>query len=289
MLSASTSAMLRTLIYADLFDYPLTKDEVWKWLIKSPNALGDTRNIQEKKGFYFLRGRRNIVQVRQRREKWSNTKLEIAKKIASFLKYIPTIKLVGVSGALAVGNAKKDDDIDLFIISSKGLIWTARFLTTLFIEFTGFRRHPDEEKLKNKICLNMFVAEDHLILPKNERDLFSAHEVLQMKPIYDKGGVYEKFIKANSWVKEYLPNAVDEDIRILGYEDIKKKNKKIPDVLISQYLNIVEKICRFFQLWYMKRRRTKEVITEGIIRFHPQDARGWILEEYYSRLKKYRA
>lgn len=43
--------------------------------------------------------------------------------------------------------------------------------------------------------------------------------------------------------------------------------------------------CRL-QLKYMAPRRTTEVIEPGRIRFHPQDARKWVLEEYQERLKE---
>jgi len=51
----------------------------------------------------------------------------------------------------------------------------------------------------------MFVSEP--ALPESERDLFSAHEVLQMEPVFDRGNTYKKFLLANKWVKTFLPNA----------------------------------------------------------------------------------
>ncbi|HUV42805.1 MAG TPA: hypothetical protein VMY36_02750 [Patescibacteria group bacterium] len=50
----------------------------------------------------------------------------------------------------------------------------------------------------------------------------------------------------------------------------------------------LEALARWSQLKYMESRRTTEVIEAGRIRFHPQDARNWVLKEYQSRLKKLR-
>jgi predicted nucleotidyltransferase len=275
------SAILHTLIYADLFDYPLTEDEVWKWLIgkcsnatmlQCYNALKDHKNIQEKDGYYFLKGRTKIVQIRQQREKWSVKKLKIAQRVTNFLKYIPSIKLIGVSGALALDNVKKDDDIDLFIVSENKLVWTTRFFATFLMELMGVRRHPNEKETNDKICLNMFVDEDHLQIAKDEKDLFSAHEVAQLKPLYDRDEIYGKFLKANDWVKEYLPNAISKDTRLIRYNDSKKRNLRL--------FNILEKLLYVIQLWYMRGHRTKEVIKDGIIRFHPKDARERILRRF---------
>ena len=48
----------------------------------------------------------------------------------------------------------------------------------------------------------------------------------------------------------------------------------------------LEALARWAQLKYMQPRRTTEIVELGRIRFHPQDAREWVLEEYQKRLKK---
>lgn len=50
----------------------------------------------------------------------------------------------------------------------------------------------------------------------------------------------------------------------------------------------LEALARWLQLKYMAPRRTIEVVELGRIRFHPQDARQWILKKYQARLKKLR-
>lgn len=279
-------AIFNTISYADIFDYPLTLAEIEKRLIGVRSLRSGRKKlklIQEKDGFYFLRGREHIISLRKKREVWSQEKNRIAGKVISLLRYIPTIKLIGISGALAHNNVKKDDDIDLFIITSAGTLWTTRFLATLLTDFLGVRRHPSDTAYNNKICLNMFLDENYLPLPQKERDLFSAYEVIQTKPLFDRGGTYQRFLEKNKWVKKYLPNAL-KVMRILGYKDIERR-KKSPNILISQFINIVEIFLKKFQLWYMQKRRTKEVIQTGMIRFHPHDARKWILKKYISMTK----
>ena len=48
----------------------------------------------------------------------------------------------------------------------------------------------------------------------------------------------------------------------------------------------LEALARWAQLKYMAPRRTTEVVEPGRIRFHPRDAREWVLEEYKERLNK---
>ncbi len=285
-------AILHTIIYSDIFDYPLTKDEIGKWLIGTNNIEHITKDkieeiklIKRKNGFYFLKGMDKLVSIRKERKKYSEEKLNKTCKIINRIKLIPSVKLIGITGALAMDNGKKEDDIDLFIITSSGLLWTTRLLVTLLVEMTGMRRHPQEKNVNNKICLNMFMDENNLEIPKKEQDLFSAHEVMQMKPLWDKDKTYQKFLYANKWVKKFLPNAVlsynKEPALTRRGRQITKNNKA------NIFLDLVEVFCKRFQLWYMRKRRTAEVIKEGVIRFHPQDARTWIMDRYYRKINNY--
>lgn len=204
-------AILKTLAYADIFDYPLKKEEIIKFLIadsslslKIDQELENSPLVTKKGDFYFLKGREVIVPLRKKRKKWSQEKMKIAKKVANWLKLIPTIKLIAITGALAMENSDKDDDIDLLLITTKNRLWLSRGLVVTFLRLTGFYRRPKE--IKNKICPNMFLDEGHLSLPKRERDLFSAHEVCQLKPLWDKNKTYQQFVKKNLWVKQFLPN-----------------------------------------------------------------------------------
>ena len=216
-------AILSTLAYADIFDYPLRENEIYRFLIsnfqfpiakqqaplisnfqKKLSALSGV--ISKKNGFYCLRGREKIISIRKKREGWSKEKLKIAKRVAGWLKLIPSIKMVAVTGALAMMNSDKKDDIDLLIITSKNRLWLTRFLTVILVELIAKRRHPADKEVKDKICLNMFLDEGHLKVPEKEQDLFSAHEVCQLKVLWDKNGIYQKFLKENQWVKQFLAN-----------------------------------------------------------------------------------
>lgn len=334
-------AILATLAYADVFDYSLTEKEIRIWLISVyslESSVYSKKNISKallhllatgrsglNAGYYFLNGREKIANLRQQREKWSREKLKKAERVAEFLKIVPWVKMVGVTGSLALLNSDKNDDIDILIVSEKNRLWLTRLLVTLLVELLGERRRPpkidsslltnyrtcDNLSTRNKICLNMFLDEDHLMVPKKEQDLYSAHEVAQMRPLWDKDNTYQKFLAANQWVKNYLPNAVkvksqkdaiapkanDRYSRRMMGSKVKTSGQN-SKVLFSFFILIcnfafcilhfefLEAFSKRLQLWYMQKRRTTEVISEGIIRFHPKDARGWVLKEYNLRLQK---
>jgi len=204
-----------TLAYADIFDYPLKASEIRRYLISDKKIdfknfqkeLSQSSKLADKQGdYFFLKGRKKIVAIRKQRENQGQKKLIIARRTTNWLKMIPTIKMIGVTGALAMNNAREDDDIDILIVTSKNRLWLTRFLVVLLTELVARRRHPNDKETRDKICLNMFLDEKCLGVPEKERDLFTAHEVCQLVPIYDRNGTYKKFLEKNLWVKKYLPN-----------------------------------------------------------------------------------
>lgn len=204
----ASQAILRTLAYADIFAYPLKEQEIQKFLISgSPQKIPDLLwGVAQKNGFYFLAGREKIVAIRGKRKRWSREKMKIVRRVAGWLKLVPTIKMVAVTGALAMNNADRNDDIDLLIVTAKDRLWLTRLLTVFLTEIVARRRRPRDKNIRDKICLNMFLDEDYLAVPKNERDLFTAHEICQLKPLWDKDHCYRKFIEANLWSKKFLAN-----------------------------------------------------------------------------------
>ena len=202
------SYVAATAAYADIFDYPLTIEELGVWCVKKKNRnfripLGVVRQGR----YVYVKGRRSIVAQRRKRFLASKEKWRIARRVGRWLRLVPTIQLVGVTGGLAMDNVDRKDDIDLFIITKRNRLWTTRLFATIVVDLLGIRRKPGETDVRNKICLNMFVSEDALSIPKQEQDLFAAHEVLQMKPLWESEGMYKKFLMKNKWVSKFLPNA----------------------------------------------------------------------------------
>jgi hypothetical protein len=105
--------------------------------------------------------------------------------------------MVGLTGALAVRNAANgDDDLDYLIVTASNRVWLARACTIVMVRLVKRRGIV--------ICPNYVLAED--ALAQDREDLFVAHEVAQMIPIYGDS-LYWRFREENHWVQTYLPNA----------------------------------------------------------------------------------
>lgn len=198
------------------------------------------------------------------------------------LSFFPQIRLVGLSGSISMMNAKEDDDIDLFIITAKNRLFTGRFVALVLAQLLGLRRHRQLAKLDtvNKICLNLFFDESNLKVPKFKQTEFVGHEVLQMKPIINKDQTYEKFLNANEWVFKLFPNAIHTISKIKDQRS--KTNSKFKTLSFKLGFNILtlifellggllERLLKSFQLTFINRHRTTEIITSSQLWFHPDD------------------
>lgn len=207
------TAILRTLAYADVFAYPLTLKELHQFLINEKTnsqslekILKTLKDVSFKGNYLFLKNQERNVSLRQERKKWSQKKWLVARKVAGWLRLIPWIKMVAVTGNLAMDNAEKNDDIDLLIVTARKRLWLTRLLTNFLVEIVANRRRPNDKEVKDKICLNMFLTEDHLKIPLKEQNLFTAHEVCQLKLLWQRKNSYQKFIQKNLWSQKFLPN-----------------------------------------------------------------------------------
>jgi hypothetical protein len=292
-------AVLVTLAYADIFDFPLTASEITRYCVEKriskKTVLRTLSRLAsapvDDRTFCVLNKRTHLIPLRRMRGKESPEKWIRVSRIARWLSYIPTISLIGVTGALAMGNAGKGDDIDLFIIAEAKTVWITRFLTVCVVEMFGKRRRPGDVEVANSICLNMFVAKDGVVIPRNERDLYVAHEIMQMIPVFVRGSVYAEFLRKNRWVRKYLPNWWEEKKAELARNAIQRqRNGRFFDDgnpflwIVIRFLRFFDPFCKWFQLSYMEKRRTTEVLGDTVLRFHPRDTRSIVSEELSKRL-----
>lgn len=275
-------AILKTLVYSDIFDYPLTKEEIHKFLTgkktkqKSINEILDkTVEISKNGKFFCLKGRESIFRKRKEREKESKEKLRENIKLIKLLRFLPFIKFVGISGGLSIKNAEKDDDIDLFIITSNN-IWTARFFSILLFKLLKKHRSRKTRDVKDKFCLNMFIRGDSLAFEDNKKNIYTAREILQIIPVINKGGLYEKFIKENSWVFGFFPNFYSKNSGDLE-----------PNFKNSVFTIPIELVLKKVQLILIKRKKTREIVENGLLAFHPFDFSAFVLKKYQEGLRKY--
>jgi hypothetical protein len=196
-------SIFHTLAYSDVFDYPLTADEIYCYLTSVSASLEDvTQALAEETlfaqvGDYFtLRGRERIVEVRKRRSAIARRLWPKAARYGRMLAMLPFVRMVAVTGSLAMNNAEAGKDIDYMIVTTPGHLWTCRLLSLLVARFA---------KVEGvSLCPNYLVTTNALEF--KERSLYVAHELAQMIPLAGLE-TYQEIGRLNRWMAEYLPNA----------------------------------------------------------------------------------
>jgi len=152
-------AIKKTIGYSSIFNYPLTTSEIHHWLIGEKASLEKIKSELKK-----LKVSKINFRERKKKADISVKKWQIAKKTSRLLSKIPTILAIMVTGNLSMNNSDINDDIDLLIITQKNTIWTTRFFANVITDLLKIRRRPNDKHFKNKICLNMYLDEDHLMI-----------------------------------------------------------------------------------------------------------------------------
>lgn len=125
-------------------------------------------------------------------------KTKLAKENISKLKVFNWVKFIGISGSVAAGFAKEEDDIDMFVVVRNGTMWIYRALIVFRNLFHNRIRAKRHKNVKDRLCVNIICEERGLLFPN---DIFNFHELMFLKPIYNRE--YKKYILAqNEWLRE---------------------------------------------------------------------------------------
>jgi len=260
-----------SILYHDIFDYPLNVKEIIRWRVgkKGLSLFKKTKEVLNKDGLYCLKDKESLLYKRTLRERISNRKTEIAKKNASLLAKLPTVKGVFITGALAMNNAKEESDIDLMIITKRNRLWLTRLTSYLVLRMMNYAvRKPNDKDQKDKLCLNIWLDESALSWGKKDRNIYSAHEIAQVVPIVDKENVHQRFLQKNRWILDYWPSAV----RLSSMQYVVRSMQK--SILHSTFyvlLSWFNKLAFKLQYLYMKPKITREVVTLHKAIFHPRN------------------
>ncbi len=312
-------AILSTIAYYDTLDYPLTSFEVFKYLVNPLHIAGEVdkfskislinirkalesrelkKIVEEKNGFFFLKGRKKIIRTRINRQKIADQKWKKAKKIIHLLQIIPYLRMAGVSGSLALNNTRENSDFDLLIATKSKRIWLTRFFVTLFIQLIGKRRHKNFTK--DRICLNHYITDKSLEI--KFRSLYNAQTYAHIIPTLEIEEIYKKFQKTNEWVKNYLvfwpelkitcSSARQGNFKILKRNLLLRTIAKIGEICLNNWFgNLLENLSKRIQkkmiekgpLVHKKGGRVTADDTQ--LEFHPNSQEKRILENYNKTIK----
>ncbi len=297
-------AIINVVAFFDMFDYPVSVFELWQYnsikcdLVEIQEILEDKGNMKSlildsKNGFYFLKGRENIVNTRMKRYNSTDRKFKRAIKVSKIFKLIPWIKMIAISNIIGSNNLKDNSDIDFFIITENRRIWITRFFCVGITKILGLR--PKGGKKRDKICLSFYISEDAIDFKKFvldnkstiEKDIFFIYYLPALIPIYGGGNVYKKLINANNLDNGFLPNW--KPLKIVKRRSISNRNFLVYRDLIDLFIGGLEGNFKKLQLKLMPEslknimnKDTRVIITDQILKLHVNDRR----KEYRDRYNK---
>jgi hypothetical protein len=246
--AALERAIVQAVAYADVFDYPLTADEIHRYLIGVPASRGTVRTVLNNArpavlarcGRYFtLQGRESAVDIRRARASVAADYWRRAVRYGHTIGNLPFVRMVAVTGALAMDNIA-DGDIDYLVITEPRRLWLCRALIVGLVRMAALRG--------TELCPNYFLSEQALVL--NERTLFTAHEVAQMVPLSSMA-TYQRLRALNRWTDAYLPNAGGPPRRVAAIEPRPRGARRLLEGTLRS------RLCSPLERWEMARKMRK--------------------------------
>ncbi|HET8630502.1 MAG TPA: hypothetical protein VFL91_24040 [Thermomicrobiales bacterium] len=198
-------AVLATVVYADLFDFPLDRDEIGRDLIgvaaapgevgRALDALLAAGELRRAGEFIVLPGRAGLAALRRDRRARAARLWPRARRWGRALGALPFVRMVAVSGSLAVGNPDPRADLDYLLVTAPGRLWLVRAFAVAAVRLA---RPAGARLCPNYLLTTRALALDH-------RDLYTAHELLQAVPVAG-AATYRRFRAGNAWAARWLPN-----------------------------------------------------------------------------------
>lgn len=197
-------AIVRALLYFEIFSYPLTADEVFYFsdyrdacaedILEKLENLVNQGVVFHFDGYYQTQNKPEWIARRLDCNRRAQSFLPLAHRMARLIGFFPYIRGVLVSGSLSKHCMRTDSDIDFFIITEPGRLWLARTMLVVFKKVFLFNSHK-------YFCVNYFVDTEHLEI--EEKNLFTATETVTLLPVYGKEW-YHAFWASNLWARERL-------------------------------------------------------------------------------------
>ncbi|MHC4945457.1 MAG: hypothetical protein ACYTG7_20790 [Planctomycetota bacterium] len=211
---------LDPLIYGDIFHYPLALEEMHKFcsldltLEEFEKTLKENEDFKKlascEEGYYFLTGQDHLVEIRKKRKIQSEKAWKTARRVVKYIKYVPFIRGILVTGSLAVNNVRKEDDLDFLVFVRANRLWFVFFILGMLQRIFSRRF----------LCPNYYISEAHLALPR--RSLYVARETIQARPIFGTE-CCRSFYAQNRWIAETFPNVTGVDDLMEGEDAVDRR------------------------------------------------------------------
>lgn len=289
-------SLFRTLAYFAYFQFPLTTLELWKWsdvpnvtLLEIEEVLSNSfwlrsQGCASDQGFFALGDAAVWRTERLSRVTDALRKSRRASRFVKLASRLPWVKMVAVCNSLAFSFTNHESDIDLFVVTERGRIWSTRLILAGALAL--MRARPGE-RAKDPVCLSFFVVDDRLDLSSvkiGSSDPYLMFWIATLSPLLDRGDVLAKLRAANGWMRPDVPRAHGVR-RARSYAT--PLVRTLPNIFGFERMAERMQRARFpTALRTMMNADTRVVVTDGMLKFHHNDRRQDILKSYEALVSK---
>jgi hypothetical protein len=208
-MEAIRTGLLLAVAYGDVFDYAMTVEEIQRYQVGARASATDIRRIvldeanqarrlSRQGELVCLAGREKLFEIRKRRQSSAKKRWTAARAYGRILAGLPFVRMVAITGSLAMDNLDAGGDIDYLVVTAVGRVWLCRAMAILVVRWAAQRGE--------RLCPNYFLSQDNL--ESKPYNLYNAHELAHMVPLNNLD-LYAHMRASNSWTSWYLPNAND--------------------------------------------------------------------------------
>ena len=285
--------IIKTIAYFDIFNYPLTGEQVYNFLPRNSITLEELETVLDKMvrenrlalcdGFYTLRlSDQHIAAERKENEQRALRLTKYARFVTQGLKRFPFVRGVFITGSLSKNVATKGSDIDFLIVTAERRLWICKTILTLFrkIFLMGSNKY---------FCTNLYVAEKHYAF--SERNIFFAVELVTTKVAWNTAA-FKEYVEANGWTKEFLPNLRNDIDRSFAVNERYSIMQRIMETALSVFpLTAIDAaLLNFFRRhWEKKYYFLNTQKRDMLFRTSPNISSVWSKDHQSQTLDRYRA
>jgi hypothetical protein len=287
--------VIKTLLYYDIFQYPLKGSEVFCFLrinsvtekdvIQCLDGLVQQKCVSKFGELYSLQPTETNIERRIKGNQEAKRYLPLAKQRALQISRFPFVRAVLASGSLSKDYMDENSDLDFFIVTAPSRLWISRTLLVIYKRLFLHNSHK-------QFCVNYFVDSEHLEI--EEKNLFTATELATVIPLYGADYYHQLIAKNKSWLTEYFPNFKPRDAVAVPVHQkvfLKKVTEGVINLLVGKSLNL-------FFMWLTQRRwkqlyashynvndfkiafKTKEYVSKN----HPRHFQKKVMDHYREQL-----
>jgi hypothetical protein len=295
--TALGKSIFKTLLYFDIFQYPLTAAEIFKHLptshvtpdqvVTELKRLSDQSLLYSISDFFSVQNNQALGGRRIKGNQLALQQLTLAKKKSLFISKFPFVRAVMASGSLSKDYMDNHSDLDFFVITQPNRLWIARMILVLYKKIFLFNSHKH-------FCINYYLDENHLEI--EEKNIFTATELATLIPLYGKE-YYLQLMAANDWLKNYLPNHAQRSVENISVCEPSWLKRQFESIISLLGANRIERLFmklvslrwkRRYQSTYSKPDfevafKSKEYVSKG----HPNNHQQKVLRLYQQKLEEF--